>query len=318
MSNFTYPWKVQDGDSERHYQLAIPAGAQKLVISFEYSAPELPGQITSIMGLRWPALRKRHQLLVGYQINKPNSRRNIDDGKGGLHGGKLRGWSPASYHAELSIDLQKGGFTFVEAGDQIAGSISAFPVSPIPGAAVTPATLDLSFGQTGIADGAYYPPLGFTFYKVSVTLDAVPIVVDPGPAANTIPAPPPVVVAPPPPTPPAVIVAPPPPPPPVVVTPPPAPGGVVPPDATGIAAAIASIYARSGDAGLLAILDGMLAVETGNPAYADLIGLVRVLISGQAPDSAMVVRLASGFASKLPEPWPELVPVIVASMGVKP
>ena len=279
MSNFTYPWKVQDGDSERHYQLAIPTGAQKLVIGFEYSAPDLPGQITSVMGLRWPALRKRHQLLVGYQVNKPNSRRNIDDGKGGLHGGKLRGWSPASYHAELSIDLQKGGFTFQEGGDQIAGSISAFPIgSPIGGS-----TLDLSFGQTGIADGAYYPPLGFTFYEVSVTLDGVPIVAEPGPDAGTIPPPPPVVVAPPPPPPaPPVVVAPPPPRPPVPAPQPvPAPAPPGGPDEAGLEAAIASIFAAHGNLGIGVIL-GLLGRYLPSPWNALVPLLVTELTKGGA------------------------------------
>jgi hypothetical protein len=78
----------------------------------------------------------------------------------------------SAYHCTLTYDLTINQCSLaVSEGSgpviyTIAGPAQWFDMS-----ATTANPLEVDFGQTGIGDGAYYPPIGWTFANLNVLLE---------------------------------------------------------------------------------------------------------------------------------------------------
>jgi hypothetical protein len=158
--------------SEADFEMPLPAGSsyKRAVIDFDLFADRFPpGLFTSLMALR----RNDRTLFYGLLVRGDRQKTILDMGKTddvvtGSNGGP---WSErTNYHVSVVYDTQAGTLVFrLSRGgavvETLSGRINHFDLRP------NDRTIVLNFGQTGIADGAYFPPLGWQFSNLVATFE---------------------------------------------------------------------------------------------------------------------------------------------------
>lgn len=163
-------------DSYRTYRIPLVPNQlyQKATVDFDMFLNKFPnGFYTSVTAMR-RAHRDRHQrrLFYGVQIRNDNKKTNLDLGDEVLvrSGGGV--WKKSTqYHLRFEYDLtvNRVTLTVTSAGRQVF-SISGPPQTPQlvdDGNAIS-----VDFGQTGIADGAYFPPVSWVYSNLQVSFEA--------------------------------------------------------------------------------------------------------------------------------------------------
>jgi hypothetical protein len=162
-------------DSYRTYTVPLVPNLkyQKATIDFDMFLNKFPnGFYTSVTSMR-RSHRDRHQrvLFYGIQIRNDNQKTNLDLGNEVLvrSGGGV--WNRnTQYHLRFEYDLVVNSVTLTVTKDgQRVFSISGPPQGRDLSDNGNPVSVD--FGQTGIADGAYFPPIGWVYSNLQVKFE---------------------------------------------------------------------------------------------------------------------------------------------------
>lgn len=163
-------------NSEQLYNLPAPAGVpyQRATIDWDLHIGIFPsGLFTGVMSFRRPnSSRALREPFCGVQIVNRNSKTLLDLGVENIFERTTGPWkSGASYHLKLTYDLtinqcqldvsQGGPVIYTIAGPAQWFDLSATAANP----------LVVDFGQTGIGDGAYFPPVTWSFSNLNVLLE---------------------------------------------------------------------------------------------------------------------------------------------------
>ncbi|HXU31547.1 MAG TPA: hypothetical protein VN851_13305 [Thermoanaerobaculia bacterium] len=162
-------------DSYRTYNIPLVPNLvyQKATVDFDMFLNKFPnGFYTSVTSMR-RTHRDRHQrkLYYGVQIRNDNKKTNLDLGDEVLvrSGGGV--WKKATqYHLKFEYDLTVNRVTLTVTKD-------GQRVFAVDGPPQTPELVDngnaisVDFGQTGIADGAYFPPISWVYSNLQVKFE---------------------------------------------------------------------------------------------------------------------------------------------------
>ncbi len=162
-------------DSYRTYAIPLVPNLlyQKATIDFDMFLNKFPnGFYTSVTSFR-RTHRDRHQrrLFYGVQIRTDNKKTNLDLGDEVLVRSGAGVWKARTqYHLKFEYDLVANRVTLTVTKDgQRVFSVDGPPQTPElvdNGNAIS-----VDFGQTGIADGAYFPPIGWVYSNLQVTFE---------------------------------------------------------------------------------------------------------------------------------------------------
>ncbi len=167
---------AKNGDSFRTYNIPLVPNQkyQKAIVDFDMFLNKFPpGLFTGVTSMR-RTHRDRHQriLYYGIQIRNDNKKTNLDLGDEVLvrSGGGV--WKKSTqYHMHFEYDLTTNRVTLIATQDgRQTLSLSGPPQTPElvdNGNAIS-----VDFGQTGIADGAYFPPIGWVYSNLQVKFEA--------------------------------------------------------------------------------------------------------------------------------------------------
>lgn len=162
-------------NSEQLYDLPAQPGVafKRATIDWDLRIGTFPtGLFTGVMSFRRPnKTRSLREPFCAVQIVNRNSKTLLDLGVENVFVRTPGPWKQnSSYHLKLTYDLtvnqceldvSQGGAVIYT----IAGPTQWFDLS----ANANPLVVD--FGQTGIGDGAYYPPVGWSFSNLNVLLE---------------------------------------------------------------------------------------------------------------------------------------------------
>jgi len=165
---------AKNGDSYRTYNVPLVPNQkyQKATVDFDMFLNRFPnGLFTGVTAMR-RANRDRHQriLYYGIQLRNDNKKTGLDLGEEVL----VRGNGPwkvrTQYHVRMEYDLvvNRVTITVFQDGRQVH-SVSGPPQTPELVDNGNPISVD--FGQTGIADFAYFPPIGWVFSNLQVKFE---------------------------------------------------------------------------------------------------------------------------------------------------
>jgi hypothetical protein len=162
-------------NSEQLYDLPAQAGVafKRATIDWDLRIGVFPsGLFTGVMSFRRPnKARSLREPFCGVQIVNRNSKTLLDLGVENVFERTAGPWKQnSSYHLTLIYDLtvnqceldvsQGGAVIYTIAGPSQWFDLSATSQNP----------LVVDFGQTGIGDGAYFPPVGWSYSNLSVVL----------------------------------------------------------------------------------------------------------------------------------------------------
>ncbi|HLX10950.1 MAG TPA: hypothetical protein VKY89_24095 [Thermoanaerobaculia bacterium] len=163
-----------NADSEADFNMPVPTGVpfKRATFDWDMRIGTFPtGLFTGVMAFRRPnSSRALREPFCAVQIVNRNSKTLLDLG---LETAFVRTTGPwkqnSAYHLELTYDLTVNQCSLaVSVGGSviytIAGPAQWFDMS------ANNNPLQVAFGQTGIGDGAYYPPIGWSFSNLSVVL----------------------------------------------------------------------------------------------------------------------------------------------------
>jgi hypothetical protein len=162
-------------NSEQYYELPAPAGVafKRATIEWDMHIGVFPsGLFTGVVSFRRPnKVRALREPFCAVQIVNRNSKTLLDLGIENVLVRTVGPWKAnGSYHQKLTYDLtinqceldvSQGGAVIYT----IAGPAQWFDLS----ANANPLVVD--FGQTGIGDGAYFPPVTWSFSNLGVVLE---------------------------------------------------------------------------------------------------------------------------------------------------
>jgi hypothetical protein len=162
-------------NSEAYYELPAPAGVafKRATIEWDMHIGTFPGGLfTGVVSFRRPnKVRGLREPFCAVQIVNRNSKTLLDLGIENVLVRTVGPWKAnGSYHQKLTYDLtvnqceldvSQGGAVIYT----IAGPAQWFDLS----ANGNPLVVD--FGQTGIGDGAYFPPVTWSFSNLDVVLE---------------------------------------------------------------------------------------------------------------------------------------------------
>lgn len=165
-------------DSEQGYNLPVPVGTAygKATITWTMHIGTFPtGLFTGVMAFRRSASqRSLREPFCAIQIVNRNSKTLLDLGLETAFERTVGPWKEnGTYYCQMVYDLTadtctlnvaegtSGPFTYSISGPSQWFDMSATAAYP----------LNVDFGQTGIGDGAYYPPIGWTFSDLSVVME---------------------------------------------------------------------------------------------------------------------------------------------------
>lgn len=161
------------GNSAKGFQLPAKVGQtyKTAVVEFDMQIRKFPeGLFTGVHALRRDGRRQEAVLYYGLQIVNGNSKTTLDLG---VQDVLARGSGPwqefHTYHLKITYDVPNRQVTLLvsEAGvlkQTLRGQAQHLDLS----ADTHPLIVD--FGQEGIADGAYYPPIGWVYSNLKATL----------------------------------------------------------------------------------------------------------------------------------------------------
>jgi hypothetical protein len=162
-------------NSEQLYELPAPAGEpfKRATIEWDMRIGSFPsGLFTGVMSFRRPnSVRALREPFCAIQIVNRNARTLLDLGVENVFVRTAGPWQQnTSFHLKLLYDLTVNQCELdVSQGNAviytIAGPAQWFDLS----ANDNPLVVD--FGQTGIGDGAYFPPVGWSFSNLNVVLE---------------------------------------------------------------------------------------------------------------------------------------------------
>jgi hypothetical protein len=165
---------AKNGDSYRTYNVPLVPNLkyQKATVDFDMFLNKFPpGLFTGTTAMR-RANRDRHQriLYYGIQIRNDNKKTGLDLGEEVLVRGNGPWKARTQYHVRMEYDLvvDRVTITVFKDGQQVH-SLSGPPQTPELVDNGNPISVD--FGQTGIADFAYFPPIGWVFSNLQVTFE---------------------------------------------------------------------------------------------------------------------------------------------------
>jgi hypothetical protein len=175
---FTVPGtflNATQSNSEQLFNLPAPAGVafKRATIEWDMHIGLFPsGLFTGVMSFRRPnKVRGLREPFCAVQIVNRNSKTLLDLGVENVFVRTAGPWKAnGSYHQKLTYDLtvnqcqldvSQGGTVIYT----IAGPAQWFDLS----ANANPLVVD--FGQTGIGDGAYFPPVSWSFSNLAVVLE---------------------------------------------------------------------------------------------------------------------------------------------------
>ncbi|HEV7667155.1 MAG TPA: hypothetical protein VGS22_01430 [Thermoanaerobaculia bacterium] len=166
---------AKSSDSYRSYAIPLVPNLvyQKATIDFDMFLNKFPnGFYTSVTSFR-RTHRDRHQrrLYYGVQIRNDNKKTNLDLGDEVLVRSGAGVWKKGTqYHLKFEYDLTVNRVTLTVTKDgQRVFSVDGPPQTPElvdNGNAIS-----VDFGQTGIADGAYFPPIGWVYSNLQVKFE---------------------------------------------------------------------------------------------------------------------------------------------------
>ncbi len=165
---------AKNGDSYRTYNIPLVPNLkyQKATIDFDMFLNRFPpGLFTGVTAMRRANRDRRQRIFYyGIQIRNDNKKTSLDLGDEVL----VRGNGPwkvrTQYHMRMEYDLvvDRVTLTVFKDGQQIHA---------VTGPPQTPELVDngnaisVDFGQTGIADGAYFPPIGWVYSNLQVKFE---------------------------------------------------------------------------------------------------------------------------------------------------
>jgi hypothetical protein len=162
-------------DSEQLYTLPATVGVayKKATIDFDLHIGNFPvGLFTGVMAFRRPSnQRALREPFCAIQIVNRNSKTILDLGIENDFARTQGPWkSNSSYHLTLTYDLTIRQCQLqVSSGGSVIYTIAG-PAQWLDMSANSN-PLELDFGQTGIGDGAYYPPITWSYANLSVVLE---------------------------------------------------------------------------------------------------------------------------------------------------
>ncbi len=164
-------------DSEQLYTLATPVGVpyKRATISWDLHIGTFPtGLFTGVMAFRRPnSSRSLREPFCAVQLINRNSKTLLDLGLETAFERTVGPWKQNSaYHCTLTYDLtvNQCSLAVSEGGGPVIYTISG-PAQWLDMSATAGNPLEVDFGQTGIGDGAYYPPIGWSFANLNVLLE---------------------------------------------------------------------------------------------------------------------------------------------------
>lgn len=166
-----------DASSYIGYNLATRPGVRYRRVTVEYdlyiSSFNRVLLFTGVSSVRRPAkARKDRVLYYGLQLVNRNAKTVLDLGIQDRLARSQGPWLEGhTYHLKVIYDLGAGKVT-LQAADQAGGKVytlSGPTLHPDLSANANPIVVD--FGQTGIGDGAYGPPIGWRYSNLNVRLD---------------------------------------------------------------------------------------------------------------------------------------------------
>lgn len=161
-------------DSYRTYPLPLVEGKayRKSVVEFDLTAGKFPdGNFTGIHSLRRAHKQRANRILYyGLTVNNFNNRSVVDLGKNEL---LIKGDGPwvlhHTYHVRFTYDVRAGTVQLdIFEGSERKLSISGPAQHDDLSFDGNPVSVD--FGQVGVADGAYFPPLGWQYANLRVVV----------------------------------------------------------------------------------------------------------------------------------------------------
>lgn len=166
-----------NSDSEQLYTLAAPVGVpyKRATISWDLHIGTFPtGLFTGVMAFRRPNnSRTLREPFCAVQLINRNSKTLLDLGLETAFERTVGPWKQNSdYHCTLTYDLtiNQCSLAVSEGGGPVIYTIAG-PAQWFDMSATAANPLEIDFGQTGIGDGAYYPPIGWSFANLNVLLE---------------------------------------------------------------------------------------------------------------------------------------------------
>ncbi len=166
---------ARNGDSQRVYNMPLVPNQlyAKATVEFDMFLSRFPpGLFTGVAAMR-RTHRDRHErrLYYGIQIRNDNKKTNLDLGEEVLARGQGNWKQNRNYHMMLEVDIANGRrvtLTVFEGG-QVVHRVSG--VSPYRDLIDDGNRVSVDFGQTGIADFAYFPPIGWRYSNLMVKFE---------------------------------------------------------------------------------------------------------------------------------------------------
>lgn len=166
---------ARNGDSQRVYNLPLVPNQlyAKATVEFDMFLNRFPnGLFTGVAAMR-RGNRDRHErrLYYGIQIRNDNKKTNLDLGEEVLARAQGKWKQGRNYHMKLEVDMANGRrvtLTVFEGGQE---SFRVSGVSPYRDLVDDGNHISVDFGQTGIADFAYFPPIGWKYSNLMVKLE---------------------------------------------------------------------------------------------------------------------------------------------------
>jgi hypothetical protein len=163
---------ARQGAAQVVFELPVTAGVRykKIVTEFDLQLGRFPsGFFTGVYALRRNDRTMFYGLLVRNDRTKTILDLGVDDDLvQGRNGGPWKQNSP--HHIFLDYDTVTRTLSFkVSRGGVVLESLSG-RINHLDLVAPAGKKLTVDFGQNGIADGAYFPPIGWTYSNLSVTL----------------------------------------------------------------------------------------------------------------------------------------------------
>ncbi|HVT57974.1 MAG TPA: hypothetical protein VHR45_06215 [Thermoanaerobaculia bacterium] len=177
---FTQPGvflNATDANSEVDYDLPVPAGVpyKRTTIDFDMHIGSFPpGLFTGVMSFRRPnANRNDRVVYAAIQVVNQKHRTTLDLGVDNVLVKADTPWQEKSdYHLKLIYDIKDvpGTVTLIiSQGSTVLATLTGPPQHYDMSANANP--LRVNFGQTGIGDGAYFPPVTWIFSNLKVLLE---------------------------------------------------------------------------------------------------------------------------------------------------
>ena len=167
---------AKPSDSLRTYRIPLVPNLeyQKATVDFDMFLNKFPnGFYTSVTSMRKANRDRRlRRLFYGIQIRNDNKKTNLDLGDEVLVRSGAGVWKARTqYHLHFEYDLTINRVTLTVTRDNGQHVFTVFGPPQTPELVDDGNAITVDFGQTGIADGAYFPPVTWVYSNLEVKFE---------------------------------------------------------------------------------------------------------------------------------------------------